>query len=85
MQAVREIILAAATGVACGGAASFKVTHTVWERAQSHGDGIDSCISTLRISRGLPEQTLSEVHPSKNVLGRTVLSAWQLRARVNNS
>ena len=48
MQAVRESILAMATGAGAGGAASYFIARGVWQGAQAQGDAVDSTCAQLQ-------------------------------------
>ncbi|KAL1504217.1 hypothetical protein AB1Y20_010626 [Prymnesium parvum] len=80
MQAVREGLLAMATGAAAGGAASFLVLRQVWLRAQHQGDLCDAAADSLRTARGessqlqQPRMEIPSLYELR--LRRELMNAW---------
>ena len=82
MQALREGLLAVATGASAAGVAGYQIMHAVWERADRQADVIDGHIKQLRQVSGAPMQapTESPALPGFEArLRRTIGSAWNKR------
>ena len=82
MQALREGLLAVATGASAAGVAGYQIMHAVWERADRQADVIDGHIKQLRQVSGAPMQAPTEPPALPGFearLRRTIGSAWNKR------
>ena len=52
MQALRETLLATATGAGAGAAATFFLSKHVWHRAQQQGEIVDATVVSMQKLRG---------------------------------